>query len=233
MAEYPKIQTLFKRDEKNIIIPSMFTLDEFDYLKDCKWECTEKIDGTNIRIELTPKQLEFKGRTDRADIPKHLLERLKSIFDKDTLSEYFFKDKEPCNITIYGEGYGTKIQKGGNYIKDGVDFILFDVKVGKWWLSREACEQVAKDLGLKIVPLMGYMTIQEACDFVKKGFKSTIAENKDYDAEGLVLKTPNGLLFRNGERIITKIKTVDFRKYANVYGNGQVEQKINPKYGEN
>lgn len=33
------------------------------------------------------------------------------------------------------------------------------------------------------------------------------------DAEGLVLKTTTGLLRRNGERLITKIKTVDFRKY--------------------
>lgn len=32
------------------------------------------------------------------------------------------------------------------------------------------------------------MTIKEAEDFVKAGFKSLIAENKDYIAEGLVLK---------------------------------------------
>ena len=43
--EYQKINTLFLRDEKKVIIPSSFTCDEFEYLKDCKWECTEKIDG--------------------------------------------------------------------------------------------------------------------------------------------------------------------------------------------
>lgn len=56
------------------------------------------------------------------------------------------------------------------------------------------------------------MTIPEAIEFVRNGFKSTIAENKDYEAEGLVLKTPDGLLGRNGERLITKIKTKDFRQ---------------------
>lgn len=241
MAEYQKIQTLFKRDEKNIIIPSMFTLPEFEYLKDCKWEATEKIDGTNMRVELSPHtdgtvNMVFKGRTDKADIPKHLLEKMRSYFDHDKLVNYFFPDTSEIDlssITLYGEGYGMKIQKGGNYIKDDVDFILFDVKIGRWWLSREACEKIASELGLKIVPFMGYMTIQEAIDFVKKGFKSTIAENKDYDAEGLVLKTPNGLLLRNGERIITKIKTCDFQKYQKTYGDGPVEQKINPKYNEN
>lgn len=244
MAEYQKIQTLFKRDEKNIIIPTMFTIPEFEYLKDCKWEATEKIDGTNMRVELSPIinesgelkdiTIEFKGRTDKAQIPQHLLDKMHSLFNKEKLRAVFYSNTDkPTHITLYGEGYGVKIQKGGNYIKEGVDFILFDVKVGNWWLNREACENITTELGLKIVPLMGYMTIQEAIDFVKKGFKSTIAENKDYDAEGLVLKTPNGLLLRNGERLITKIKTVDFRKYLNVYGDKTVEQTLNPKYNEN
>ena len=75
------------------------------------------------------------------------------------------------------------------------------------------------------------MTIKEAIEFVKKGFKSTIAENKDYDAEGLVLKTPYGLQLRNGERIILKIKTEDFRKYNNKYGNIDNPKQIpNSKY---
>lgn len=239
--EYCKINTLFKRDANNIIIPSQFTSDEFKYLKDCKWETTEKIDGTSMRVELTPTlnedstlldvQMEFKGRTERAQIPSHLLAKMQSLFDKDTLKEYFFKDKEPCNITIYGEGYGAKIQKGGNYIKDGVNFILFDIKIGKYWLKREALEQIAKNLHIDIVPFMGYMTIPEAIEFTKKGFKSTIAENKDYDAEGLVLKTPCGLLDRNGDRIITKIKTCDFNKFAAKYGADYTgEQPVNTHY---
>ena len=65
-------------------------------------------------------------------------------------------------------------------------------------------------MGLKIVPIIGYMTLNEAIEFVKNGYKSTIAENKNYDAEGLVLKTKDGLLDRSGNRIITKIKTKDF-----------------------
>lgn len=219
--KYSKIQTLFKRDDKNIIIPDQFTYPEFEYLKDNKWECTEKIDGTNIRIELDfnvhddgvrEVNVNFKGRTDEATIPAHLYRRLKELFDNVNWLE-IFDITSTTSITLYGEGYGTKIQKGGNYISSGVDFILFDVKVDKWWLQRDAVEDVANKLNIKVVPLIGYMTIPEAVEYVKKGFKSTIAENKDYDAEGLVLKTTTGLLRRNGERLITKIKTVDFRKY--------------------
>ena len=228
MAEYQKIQTLFKRDERNIIIPDQFTYPEFEVLKDLKWECTEKIDGTNIRIELessgNPEDgiiMSFKGRTDKAIIPEHLLTKLNWLFDRERLMEVLniTDETQDCNITLYGEGYGAKIQKGGNYISNDVDFILFDVKIGKWWLDRESIKDIANKLGINVVPLMGYMTIPEAIEYVKKGFKSTIAENKDYDAEGLVLKTPCGLLKRDGERLITKIKTVDFRKYQLAYPN--------------
>lgn len=228
MAEYQKIQTLFKRDERNIIIPDQFTYPEFEVLKDLKWECTEKIDGTNIRIELessgNPEDgiiMSFKGRTDKAVIPEHLLTKLNWLFDREHLMEVLniTDETQDCNITLYGEGYGAKIQKGGNYISNDVNFILFDIKIGKWWLDRESIKDIANKLGINVVPLMGYMTIPEAIEYVKKGFKSTIAENKDYDAEGLVLKAPCGLLKRDGERLITKIKTVDFRKYQLAYPN--------------
>ena len=228
MAEYQKIQTLFKRDERNIIIPDQFTYPEFEVLKDLKWECTEKIDGTNIRIELASSGnsedgiiMSFKGRTDKAIIPEHLLTKLNWLFDREHLMEALniTDETQNCNITLYGEGYGAKIQKGGNYISNDVNFILFDVKIDKWWLDRESIKDIANKLGINVVPLMGYMTIPEAIEYVKKGFKSTIAENKDYDAEGLVLKTPCGILKRDGERLITKIKTVDFRKYQLAYPN--------------
>ena len=175
-------------------------------------------------------QIEFKGRTDKAQIPDHLLKKMDELFKKEKLIEVFNLYEKPAKITIFGEGYGMKIQKGGNYIKNDVGFILFDVRVENWWLRREDLEKIASQLNIPIVPIIGYMTIDEACDYVKKGFKSTIAENKDYDAEGLVLKTQNGLLFRNGSRIITKIKTCDFQKYKNVYGNNIVEQTPNPNY---
>lgn len=219
--EYPKINTLFKRDLDNLIIPTAYTFEEFEYLENNKFECTEKIDGTNVRVELSmvddELKIEFKGRTDKAVLPAALLARLKKIFTAKKLNN-IFKVEDFSEITIYGEGYGAKIQGcGGKYIKNGVDFILFDVKCDRWWLDRKACEDIANQLGIQIVPLVGYMTIPEAIEYVKKGFKSSIAEDSSLDAEGLVLKTPNGLLFRSGNRIITKIKTCDFVKLKAKY----------------
>lgn len=221
-TSYQKINTLFKRDEKKVIIPSQFTCEEFYELKDVKWECTEKIDGTNIHVDIeysTERGLNFsfQGRTDNAVIPSHLLKKLHELFTEDVIKSAFGQqfasvaEDETLRISIYGEGYGVKIQKGGgNYIPNGVGFILFDVKVGQWWLGRENLEDIASKLNIPIVPLIGYMTLQEAIEFVSKGFNSIVSQTKNHGAEGLVLKTKSGLLFRNGKRIITKIKTCDF-----------------------
>ena len=245
---YQKINTIFKRDENNIIMPDAeFAIPELEWLRNCKFDATEKIDGTNIRIEVEPLvdcavfppkaskfDVTYKGKTDNAQIPGHLLKHLEETYpaakvlealglpeniDEEWLISKGYEHLEDIpRYTIYGEGYGMKIQKGGNYIKDGVGFIVFDVKVGDMYLLRPNMEDIALKLGAPIVPYMGKFTVDEAIEFVKKGFKSTIAENKDYDAEGLVLKAPNGLMTRRGERIVFKIKTCDFVKYRNKYG---------------
>lgn len=240
---YQKINTIFKRDENNIIMPDVeFAIPELEWLRNCKFDATEKIDGTSIRIEVVPTVnvtsfmfvVRYMGKTDKAQIPGHLLLHLEDTYPEEKVLEALglpkYMSDEYClekgyntfgdipMYTIYGEGYGVKIQKGGNYIKDGVGFIVFDVKVGNMYLLRPNMEEIALKLGAPIVPYMGQFTVDEAIEFVKKGFKSTIAENKDYDAEGLVLKAPNGLMTRRGERIVFKIKTCDFVKYRNKYG---------------
>ena len=225
--EYQKINTLFLRDEKKVIIPSSFTCDEFEYLKDCKWECTEKIDGTNIRIYISREYdgeddwlygVSFMGRTNNSTIPEHLNLKLQQIFYRVDWKTVFPSLMPGDSVCLYGEGYGNKIQKGSSYISNDVDFILFDVKYNNWWLERKNCEDIANKCGIKIVPIVGYMTIPEAIDLVKKGFKSSISEDKNLIAEGLVLKTLQGLLSRDGKRIITKIKHNDFVRFKNVYG---------------
>ena len=225
--KYPKINTLFKRDANNIIIPSQWSLPEFEYLKNVEFECTEKIDGTNIRIEVIRENgdifVEFAGRTDNADIPKFLLEKLNKLFSVEKLTEVFvpqFEENEDFRITLFGEGYGNKIQKDGSkYLANDVNFILFDINVNGIWLKRKDIVDIAYKLNIKVVPLIGKMTIEKAIEYVKKGFVSTISEDRNFIAEGLILKTPCGLLDRRGNRIILKIKHKDFVKFKAKYGD--------------
>lgn len=226
--DYQKIDTLFKRDEKKVIIPSQYTCDEYKYLENCVFECSEKIDGTNIHIDMTGVDgdviITYEGRTKDAETPKFLLDKLEELFPKEKLQKVFSSQWEDirqgkCNVSVYGEGYGLKINKyGKQYNSKGCGFILFDVKIDEWWLNRESCEDIALKLGVDIVPIIGYMTILEAIEYVKKGFKSLVSEDPNLDAEGLILKTPMGLKFRNGKRIIAKLKDKDFKHYERIYG---------------
>jgi len=212
MKEYHKIQTAYFRDPETnykTLLEGTWAKPEFELLKDIDWICTEKIDGTNIRVMWDGENVRFGGKTDNAQIPAILIEALQNTFTNEKMKEAF---PDADNVCLYGEGYGKKIQKGGNYLPDRADFILFDVKVGDWWLTREANEDVATKLNIGVVPIIGIWKLEQAIEYVKNGFKSTIAHNKDYVAEGLIMKPKTELFNRKGERVITKIKHKDFSK---------------------
>ena len=210
--KYPKIQTLYERDKEfKVTTDSFLKREEFNIPK--KWLVTEKIHGTNIRIVLTEEgQIEFKGRTDNAEIPIFLLEFLQSKFKAEKLKEVFWEsDKEPFEVILFGEGYGARIQKGGGkYIPDGVGFIIFDVFIKKW-LNYKDVKDIAEKLDIPIVPYMGMKTIEEITELVKKGFDSKIAKEK-YLAEGIVARTEPALLDGNGRRMMFKLKYKDFKR---------------------
>ena len=148
MEEYHKIESLFDRDEKTFkFIEGKFRLPEFEYLKDNIWTYTEKIDGTNIRIGWNGEDIEIGGRTNNAQIPTFLLARINELFTKEKLADIFAKNpEEELSVILFCEGYGAKIQKGGgNYIPDGVDLALFDIKIGTWWLKREDVEGISQN----------------------------------------------------------------------------------------
>lgn len=212
MKEYHKIQTIYKRDPKNMrfVLEGEWSEPEFEYLKNNKWSWTEKVDGTNIRVMWDGKSVTFNGKTDNAQVFMPLVQKLQETFDA-TPKRQLFREifGEEGGVCLYGEGYGAKIQKGGgNYRVDGVDFVLFDVRVGNWWLQRKDVEDIAVKLGIKIVPIVLEGTLLEGVDMVKNGFNSQWG---DFEAEGLVGRPMTELFTRSGKRIITKLKTRDFK----------------------
>lgn len=204
-TKYPKINTLWKRDDNFNIIVGDYSCEEFTSIN--KWHLTEKIDGTNIRIFYNGEEPIFYGRTDVSTIPLFLLESLKKIFTKELLSKQFSGLK--AGIVLYGEGYGNKIQKvGKKYRKDNY-FILFDANINGWWLEPSKVKQLAEDLGIDYVPELGIVnSIQEAIAFVKEKYKSKIAQ-EELIAEGIVARSYPLMLFRNGSPIMWKLKTKD------------------------
>lgn len=203
MTEYPKIQSIFKRDkETHKFRVGEYSCPEFLYLESNMWRCTEKIDGTNIRVLWDEVAVHFRGKTDRADIPSTLLEKLQELFPPEK-----FRGLPP--MCLYGEGYGAKIQKGGGkYIHDGVNFALFDILIDKWWLKIDDVFDIAFKLGQEVtcVPIVAVCSLPTAIEDVQT-FSSMFG---DFPAEGMVLKPVVELKDRAGRRVITKMKRKDF-----------------------
>lgn len=208
MKEYNKIDTVFERDTIGTkkLIEGQFRSEAVKYLANCKWRFTEKIDGTNIRIHWDGHKIEFGGRTEKAQIPSHLVNKLNEVFLNNETEELFEQKFGEKEVILFGEGYGIKIQNGGNYRPD-VGFILFDVMIGENYQSRETVEDIATCFGLEIVPIVMTGTIQEAVNFVKTKPDSTIGTAK---MEGVVGCPMVEMKDRVGKRIIVKIKVCDF-----------------------
>ena len=229
METYHKIQTLFKRDmdgsltgQKGKMIEGEWTTPELEYLADRQWEFTEKVDGTNIRIGVKGDGhggafIGFAGRTDNAVVPRPLTDYLEATF-----TEELFERAGLNNLTLFGEGYGPKIQGGGKYREDH-SFVLFDVKIGDFWLDRHNVDDIASKLGIDSVPVIGYGTLHNAISIVRSGVvQEGLGWEKygpgqlnsqwgNFEAEGIVARPRVPLFNRKGERIITKIKAVDFK----------------------
>ena len=215
--EYPKIETLYQRDEASFKV-KVGELKNRTYWLLKSWHWTEKVDGTNIRCIWREGRLTFGGRTDNAQIHADLIKWLYENITPEKMRKVFgYGDDGACaipkmpDVVIYGEGYGVGIQKGGGDYSPEKKFIVFDVLINsKWWLNYEAVADVANRMGLDVVPSFGEMTLEDATELVRVGFKSRCAVNASKEAEGLVGRPLETLFDKKGHRLITKLKTKDF-----------------------
>lgn len=202
MAQYyQKINTLYKRDCKNNIIIGDYSLPEFEYLKNCSWDVSEKVDGTNMSYEILFDELgnvlhtTIHGKTENANIPTTLNDvmqnKLSNILESGILAETFKQTKIDSNgnetyswphkVTLFGEGYGGKIQSGGRYSATP-RFILFDVAVEnngseEMYLLKNSVKDIANKLGFATVFDYGSMTITEAENIIKDIARAVYQKN--------------------------------------------------------
>lgn len=208
MNEYRKIANVFKFDAK---YKNIVGLNEpFNSLKNLMWVGTEKVDGTNIRIIWDGYKIELKGRTDNAQFQGDLFDTLSQMFltkEMEYVFEQIFENKE---VVIYGEGYGPKIQAGGDLYSDKPKFIVFDINIDGHYLKRDNVLDICEKLNLDVVPDIFLGTIDEAKKFVSKHPSSTI--NEKHEMEGLVLELPLEIFDKNGNPLKCKVKYRDMLK---------------------
>ena len=239
---YPKIDTLYTRDEK-FNLTRQIRRPEFASIN--KWILTEKIDGMNVRVCLELDTIKsqgggnqreewvvnFYGKSDKAKLPMNLQFKLTELFPIKVLQELWLPKKDPETkamidqqypITLFGEGYGQKIQKGGSQYfhedaegLDGVGFILFDVLVGnESWLEWDQVCDIAEKLDIPRVT-SAIIDIDQLDDIVTAVEYSTVSEqslinDSKRESEGVVARSIPALFNARGQRVMWKLKTSDY-----------------------
>jgi len=197
---YPSIKGPFKRDEAtHKIVRNLWSMPEFEYLSECEWRFTEKVDGTNVRFSAHA----IMGRTDKAELHKDLVAHMESL------------PKPPEGITIYGEGHGPGIQKGGGRYRDDKGFIAFDASYREAggeprWLGDDEMRMLCAGLSIPVVPVHFVDTLFTGIEEVTLGAVKSLVAGDNELAEGLVGKPTVPLYSQYGNRIVVKVKASDF-----------------------
>jgi RNA ligase len=212
---YPKINTLWKRDDRNRILVGDFARDEFRELAyDAMFCWTEKLDGTNTRFYWNGEYVTVGGRTDNANWSTPVLSTLIDIANQPGVFQSIFGSK---HVVLYGEAFGPGIQKGGGY-GDSVMFRPFDLRLGTEdgitsnspFTGRSKLAEIAHALGVEPVEILEYGTILTAWNLLLyRSFKSTYLH---HELEGIVGRPMTPFYVAKGEAltpVMVKMKYKD------------------------
>jgi len=230
--KYPKIDTLFIRDENHKVKPEV-RITDFDNIKNII--ITEKIDGTNAQILLginydtLDVKVRFCSRENEIE-KKDIMYIADTCYKKlkiDKIAEWYYNNialnqKEArikdnaTEVRLFGEVYGDKINTGAKY-SNTRDFRLFDIQIGSHFVTYEELCTLAEGLEIKVVPVIYQGPLGDLLEYEKlkgflKNFKTRIIGEGGTGGlgEGIVIRPEPLLLTRFGERIIVKIKRSDF-----------------------
>jgi hypothetical protein len=133
----------------------------------------------------------------------------------------YITELEEVPIYIYGEYFGSGVQKGGGrYIQNGNGFVVFDICQQGWWLPKENRDALCRGLNLETVPYIGNMTLADIEQMVMNGFPTRFERAADPTLieEGIVARPVVPICDGRGNRIIVKVKYCDYIEYKRVRG---------------
>lgn len=210
---YHKIDSVYKRDpgtNYRTFLEQEWSRPEFGLLADCQWVATEKVDGTNVRVHVYEDSFKIGGRTEKADISPSLTAKLTEIGERAMGAGLH-------GLTLYGEGFGGRIQKVGPlYGEEQV--VLFDVMTTErhTFLQRSDVKDIAAKVGVQVVPQWddyGSHTLASLIEWMKffvPGAPVLRSRLGDCEVEGVVATPLGDFRDRLGRRIITKVKRRDW-----------------------
>ncbi len=171
----------------------------------------EKIHGTSAHISWKAGPLPgdpykmsfFSGGEPHANFIK--------LFDEAALRPNF--EKVGQDVIIFGEAYGGKCQGMSATYGKALKFIVFDVKIGDYWLDVDAMDRFATGMGLEVVAYKRIPATQEAVDAERDADSTQAIRNgcgPGKKREGIVIRPLIELRKNNSDRVISKHKRDDF-----------------------
>ena len=176
----------------------------------------EKIHGSSFHIRFNPTVSVYDINNDISFFAGgNKEENFRNMFDVDSLIEKFKSLNSLHAITIFGEGYGGKMQGMSKTYGATLKFIAFEVKIGERWLCVPEAENIARQLGIEFVHYRKIPATVEAIDAEilldsVQAFRNEMGEG--HKREGVVLRPLIELTKNNDDRIIAKHKREDFQE---------------------
>lgn len=167
----------------------------------------EKIHGTSAHVALKDGKLHFFSGGE-----KH--ENFVKLFNADALLEAMLAVGHP-EVVVFGEAYGGKQQGQAYRYGKELKFVVFDVKVGDYWLDVPNAHQVALKLGLEFVYYERGSTDIAWLDSQRDAPSEQARRNGivgDQPREGVVLRPIKEFRDNGGHRIISKHKRAEERE---------------------
>jgi len=188
-------------------IPNLYKDQSILKFKECY--ALEKIHGTSAHItykHVESKMIFFSGGAK--------YDNFIALFDENKLLN-LCKEKFNCDVTIYGEAYGGKMQGMKETYGNTLKFVVFDVKIGNTWLAVHNAEDVTKNLDLEFVAYAQISTELSEIDMHRdldssQAFRNGIKKRKM--REGVVLRPLEEYSDNKGNRIICKHKRDEFKE---------------------
>lgn len=205
---YMKIENLYKN--KDILL-----------FQECY--AMEKIHGTSTHIsydQSKPSLHFFAGGAKHASFIE--------LFNEAELRTKF-TEMGITKCTVFGEGYGGKLQGMSKTYGPNLKFIAFEVKIDNTWLSVPKAESIVKYLGLEFVHYVKIPTTLEAIK--EQGYIDSVQAVRNgmgegHMREGVVLRPLEEFTKNNGNRIIVKFKRDEFKETKNTRELNSEELKV-------
>ena len=180
---------------------------------------TEKVHGTSAHVAWNPDQKQIVYFSGGASA-----ENFRALFDE-AFEERFMKlvdqNGKDIEVVVFGEAYGGKMQGMRLTYGNELRFIVFEVRIGCYWLSFDKVREIAKDLGLEVVPGKVLPATEEALTeyrnspsevAVMRGCQDNADRfgNKPPLREGIVLRPLVEMRTNDNSRVIAKYKNPCF-----------------------